>query len=158
MLSQIYKLMCDFKYKYHRPAYTADTVLISNNDEGEVFILLVRRGNAPFQGAWALPGGFVNEGETSAEAARRELCEETGVDVTDPEAFALVGVYDTPGRDPRGWTVSAAYAVHVSRMIEARGADDAAEAGWFPVKSLPTLAFDHARIVADVVALIDEAE
>lgn len=150
--------MSEYKYKYPRPAYTADTVLVADDAEGQMRILLIKRGGEPFKGAWALPGGFVNDGERSVEAARRELEEETGVAVPDLDAFALIGVYDAPGRDPRGWTISAAYAAQVSRTVDVKGGDDAAEARWFPLNDLPELAFDHGQIIADVIALLGEAE
>ncbi|MGN0030076.1 MAG: NUDIX domain-containing protein [Marinilabiliaceae bacterium] len=148
--------MSDYTYKYPRPAYTADTVLVADNGNGGLSVLLIKRGGDPFKGAWALPGGFVNEGESSVEAAKRELAEETGVNVPDTDSLALIGVYDAPGRDPRGWTISAAYAAQVSRIVDARGGDDAAEARWFPLNDLPELAFDHGRIIADVIALLNE--
>lgn len=148
--------MSDYTYKYPRPPYTADTVLVADNGNGGLSVLLIKRGGEPFKGAWALPGGFVNEGESSVEAARRELAEETGVNVPDADSLALIGIYDTPGRDPRGWTISAAYAGQVSRIVDAKGGDDAAEARWFPLNDLPKLAFDHGRIIADVVALLNE--
>lgn len=148
--------MSDYTYKYPRPAYTADTVLVADNGNGGLSVLLIKRGGEPFKGTWALPGGFVNEGESSVEAAKRELAEETGVNVPDTNSLALIGIYDTPGRDPRGWTISAAYAAQVSRIVDAKGGDDAAEARWFPLNDLPELAFDHGRILADVIALLNE--
>lgn len=148
--------MSDYTYKYPRPAYTADTVLVADNGNGGLSVLLIKRGGEPFKGAWALPGGFVNEGESSVEAAKRELAEETGVNVPDTDSLALIGIYDAPGRDPRGWTISAAYAAQVSRIVDAKGGDDAAEARWFPLSDLPELAFDHGRIIADVIALLNE--
>lgn len=148
--------MSDYTYKYPRPAYTADTVLVVDNGNGGLSVLLIKRGGEPFKGAWALPGGFVNEGESSVEAAKRELAEETGVNVPDTDSLALIGIYDAPGRDPRGWTISAAYAAQVSRIVDAKGGDDAAEARWFPLNDLPELAFDHGRIIADVIALLNE--
>lgn len=148
--------MSDYTYKYPRPAYTADTVLVADNGNGGLSVLLIKRGGEPFKGAWALPGGFVNEGESSVEAAKRELAEETGVNVPDTDSLALIGIYDAPGRDPRGWTISAAYAAQVSRIVDAKGGDDAAEARWFPLNDLPELAFDHGRIIADVIALLNE--
>lgn len=150
--------MSEYIYKYPRPAYTADTVLVADSGDGSLSVLLIKRGGEPFKGDWALPGGFVDEGERSVEAARRELAEETGIEVPDLDSFALIGVYDEPGRDPRGWTISAAYAAQVSQVLEAKGGDDAAEARWFPLSSLPSLAFDHGRIIADVIALLGEAE
>jgi 8-oxo-dGTP diphosphatase len=112
-------------------------------------ILLVQRANPPFAGRWALPGGFVEEGERVIDAARRELGEETGLQAG---AMELLGVYDTPGRDPRGWTVSVVYLARLHRACSVTGGDDASEARWFPVDGLPELAFDHAVIVADALA------
>ncbi|MGO8904358.1 MAG: NUDIX domain-containing protein [Solirubrobacteraceae bacterium] len=112
-------------------------------------ILLVQRANPPFAGRWALPGGFVEEGEQVIDAAPRELREETGLRVG---AMELLGVYDTPGRDPRGWTVSVVYLARLHRVGRVAGGDDAREARWFPLDGLPELAFDHAVIVADALA------
>ncbi|MCL4078624.1 NUDIX hydrolase [Coriobacteriia bacterium Es71-Z0120] len=113
-------------------------------------MLLVKRGRAPFQGRWALPGGFVDEYEPPEQAARRELQEETGIRYEGP--LALIGVYGGPGRDPRGWTVSAVYAGVVGEGVEtaAVAGDDAAEAAWYPLDTVPDLAFDHAAILEDV--------
>jgi len=111
-------------------------------------ILLVQRANPPFAGRWALPGGFVEEGERVIDAAPRELREETGLRVGTME---LLGVYDTPGRDPRGWTVSVVYLARLHRAGRVAGGDDAREARWFPLEGLPELAFDHAGIVADAL-------
>lgn len=141
-----------YQYQYPRPAYTADVLLVSHDENSRPMLLLIRRGGEPFRGSWALPGGFVDEGETSIEAARRELQEETGVALDSTDGLKLVGVYDTPGRDPRGWTISAAYTIELPGMPLAVGADDAAEARWFPLSDLPSLAFDHARIIADLKA------
>jgi 8-oxo-dGTP diphosphatase len=112
-------------------------------------ILLIQRGNPPFSGRWALPGGFVEQDETVAEAAPRELAEETGLRL---DALALLGVYDTPGRDPRGWSVSVVYLARVPRELSVTGADDASDARWFAIDRLPELAFDHSIIVADAIA------
>jgi 8-oxo-dGTP diphosphatase len=122
------------------PALTVDAVLI---EDGAV--LLVRRRNPPFAGAYALPGGFVDYGETVETAAVRETREETGLDVA---ITRLLGVYSDPARDPRGHTVSIVYRV-VRRGGTLAGADDADEARFFPLDALPTLAFDHPRILAD---------
>ena len=86
-----------------RPALTVDVALLARHPAPR--ILLVQRGTEPFAGSWALPGGFVDQGERVHDAAARELDEETGVTVA---SLTLLGVYDTPGRDPRGWTVSSA--------------------------------------------------
>lgn len=108
-------------------------------------LLLVRRGRPPFEGRWALPGGFVEYGETTEAACVRETLEETGVAV---ELGGIAGVYSRPDRDPRGHTVSVVY---FCRPVagEARGGDDAAEARWFLPDELAALsfAFDHAAIV-----------
>jgi 8-oxo-dGTP diphosphatase len=131
---------------YPRPMLTVDTVVLTR--EAPPSILLIQRANPPFAGYWALPGGFVDEGETVASAAPRELGEETGLRVG---ALEMLGVYDTPGRDPRGWTVSVVYLARISRRVEVNGGDDATEACWFAVDELPELAFDHAVVVADAL-------
>lgn len=131
---------------YPRPMLTVDTVALTLEETPS--ILLIQRGNPPFAGTWALPGGFVDEGETVAEAAPRELEEETGLRVGPLE---MLGVYDTPGRDPRGWTVSVVYFARIPARVEVKGGDDASDARWFAVDELPELAFDHAVIVADAL-------
>lgn len=126
-------------------ALTTDVVLLAGGSANSV--LLIERGNDPFKGSWALPGGFVEVGERVHEAAIRELAEETGVALE--VELALLGVYDTPGRDPRGPTVSVAYVHRCATELPASGGDDAARALWFALDALPPLAFDHALIVAD---------
>jgi 8-oxo-dGTP diphosphatase len=112
-------------------------------------VLVVQRAHPPFAGCWALPGGFVKARERVADAARRELREETGLRLDDE--LELLGVYDTPGRDPRGWTVSIVYVARLPREQAVAGADDARDARWFEVDSPPELAFDHALILADAI-------
>lgn len=150
------------KKNYPKPALTADICIFARSGEGWR-LLLIRRGGHPYLGCWALPGGFADQGETVEATAARELQEETGLTGLP---LRLVGVYSAPGRDPRGWTVSAAYAARVEGQLDAVAADDAAEAGWFDVTTpkdgpafvaLPggqKLAFDHARIIADAAALL----
>lgn len=123
-------------------------------------VLLVRRGNEPFAGCWALPGGFVDAGEPLEGAAVRELAEETGL-VLDRADLRQVAAYGDPGRDPRrGRVVTVAYAVEVSAEVAAAqavaGADDAAHAEWVdPAAACAEgLAFDHDRILADALALL----
>jgi 8-oxo-dGTP diphosphatase len=118
-------------------------------------VLLVQRGYPPFEGGWALPGGFVEEGERVVDAAPRELTEETGLRV---DTLELLGVYDTPGRDPRGWTVSVVYLATMASEAAVSGADDARDARWFRIDALPELAFDHATIVSDALKRRSAAE
>lgn len=125
---------------------TVDVVVLS--DARVPRLLLVQRAHPPFAGGWALPGGFVEEGEQVAEAAPRELAEETGLAAG---SLRLLGVYDTPGRDPRGWTVSIAYLATACGEAPVKGADDARDARWFSTEDLPELAFDHAAIVGDAL-------
>ncbi len=111
-------------------------------------LLLIQRKNPPFQGSWAFPGGFVEEDEDLPTAAARELKEETGLsDVT----LRQVGAFGKPGRDPRGPTVTVAYAGWASYNSEVKGADDAARAGWFDLADLPGLAFDHQEILQEAL-------
>ena len=145
-----------FCYEYPRPAFTCDTVVVAGERPHRV-VLLVRRGAEPFVGRWALPGGFVDEGERPEDAARRELAEETGLR-WDGELVA-VGTFGDPGRDPRGWTVAAVFATIVPGLPPAVvGGDDAAEAAWFAEDDLPApLAFDHDAVVAAALARLDIA-
>lgn len=132
-----------YTYEYPRPMLTADCMV--TNSKGE--ILLVRRGNDPFKGCWALPGGFMEMDETLEHCAVRELEEETHLKVSEKD-IRLIGVYSAPGRDPRGRTVTAAYLVKVD-VVNALAGDDAAEVRWWSLSALPPLAFDHAQIVSD---------
>ena len=116
-------------------------------------VLMIRRKNPPFQGDLALPGGFVDIGETVEEACRRELVEETGVKVS---RIKLVGVYSDPDRDPRGHTCSAAFATRVG-SAKAIAGDDAASIEWVANWRRASLAFDHRRIVADAWRLVGAA-
>lgn len=138
-----------YSYRYPRPALTADCVVFSTCDEGRC-VLLIRRGNEPFKGCWAFPGGFAEEGETIEQTAARELQEETHLHDLPLHQFH---VFSKPGRDPRGWTVSVAFWTFLDpdSKPEASGGDDAAEARWFPLTYLPPLAFDHAEILAAAV-------
>ena len=128
-------------YKYPRPALTADVVLVTR--EAKPRVLFIRRKKEPFAGKWALPGGFVEENERIADAARRELLEETGVRISELDHLYTAG---DPGRDPRGWTVSVVFLARTDGMTATAG-DDASAVGWFPLDALPALAFDHAMIL-----------
>lgn len=155
-----------FSYKYPRPAVTCDCVIFTLRGE-DLAVLLIQRGGDPFQGHWALPGGFVNDNESLERAAKRELQEETGL--SNPAPLVQIGAYGDPGRDPRGHTVTIAFATFLVAEAKVTAADDAAAAEWHPVKNLglpgvltPTttrasstksrkktlkLAFDHDKII-----------
>ena len=124
------------------PRLTVDAVIL---DPG-LGILLIRRGRPPFAGCWALPGGFVDLGETCEAACVREVREETGLEVS---IVQLVGVYSDPSRDPRGHTVSAVY---LCRPVggEASAGDDASDARWWRDLTGVDLAFDHRQVLDDV--------
>ncbi|MFF0967594.1 NUDIX domain-containing protein [Streptomyces sp. NPDC003703] len=123
--------------------YTADVVACTPDGR----VLLIERGWPPFEGAWALPGGHVDPGETSRAAAVRELAEETGVHA-EAAGLRQIGTFDRPDRDPRGRYVTCAYLALVPAGTPATAGDDASAARWWPLDALPPLAFDHAAILA----------
>jgi 8-oxo-dGTP diphosphatase len=131
--------------KHPRPALTVDIVIFSLRDAA-LQALLIRRGNPPFEGQWAIPGGFVGMTEALEEAASRELEEETGLQAAYLEQLYT---YGQPDRDPRGRVVSVAYFALIPPGQKHRptGGTDAVEAAWHPVESLPRLAFDHDEIL-----------
>lgn len=135
-----------FCYEYERPALTVDLVIVRPGPDGAQ-VLLIQRGAEPFAGRWALPGGFVDKGESAEMAAVRELAEETGVSA-DLGDLRQVGTFTAPGRDPRGWTVSVAFCAHVQAGTCAVAGDDAEQVRWAPLDELRGLAFDHDEIVA----------
>lgn len=114
--------------RYPKPSVTVDVVALKY-DEGICRVLLAKRGNHPCKGAWALPGGFLNLDEELATAAKRELKEETGLDVT---AIEEIGVYGTVGRDKRDRVITVAFAAEVKGELVS--GDDAAECAWFELK------------------------
>ena len=138
-----------YTYDYPRPAVTADCVVIAKENEPKV--LLIQRGNEPFKGCWAFPGGFMNMDETTEQCAVRELEEETGLKVTE---IKQIGAYSKVDRDPRGRTVTVAYLAIIDKPEAVKGLDDAAKAQWFPISDLPKLAFDHEEIMRDAKKLI----
>lgn len=135
-------------YPYPRPAVTADCIVIAKEEPPQV--LLIKRGNEPFKGCWAFPGGFLDMDETTEACAIRELNEETGLTVT---SLKQIGAYSRVDRDPRGRTITVAYIALVDHPLPATGQDDADQARWFPLSSLPPLAFDHEEILNDAIAL-----
>ncbi|MFW5982731.1 MAG: NUDIX domain-containing protein [Candidatus Brocadiia bacterium] len=127
----------------------ADTVALRCIHRGAPEILLIKRGCDPYRGSWAFPGGFVEVEEDLVDAARRELLEETGL---EPVAIDQVGAWGTPGRDPRGRTVSAVYlALADPEDCHVEGSDDADSAEWHSLRKQPELAFDHADILPAVM-------
>jgi len=150
--------MAPARYREH-PSVTVDIVVVApaaarprpahRPPAGRLWVLLVQRRKPPFEGQWAIPGGFVEPDEPLAQAARRELLEETGI---EPEHLEQLHTFGTPGRDPRGWTISVA---HVALLSEEQASDwrpragsDAGAVGWFDLENPPGLAFDHAQILA----------
>ena len=128
------------------PALTVDCVVFDARGR----VLLIRRKNEPFKGYYALPGGFVEIGETVEAACRRELNEETGIVAG---AIRLVGVYSNPARDPRGHTVSVAFLTPLPDGAELRAGSDASAAEWVEDWRNQQLSFDHVQILEDAEAL-----
>ena len=129
------------------PLLTTDCVICDRDGR----VLLIRRANEPFRGAYALPGGFVDVGETVEAACRREVLEEVGIAIAE---LRLVGVYSDPRRDPRGHTVSVAYLARVPDAPNPKAGSDAAVAEWVQDWRKLSLAFDHAKIIADAEKLM----
>ncbi|HZO71548.1 MAG TPA: NUDIX domain-containing protein [Ktedonobacteraceae bacterium] len=130
--------------KYERPSVTVDVVMMSLRQR-DLQVLLVKRRAWPYEGMWAIPGGFVNIDESLEAAAKRELQEETRVQDVYLEQLYTFG---DPGRDPRTRVITVVYfALLDSERLHVKAASDAADVGWFPVYDLPPLAFDHAQIL-----------
>lgn len=141
----------EYTYKYPRPAVTADCIVITK--EADAKVLLIQRGDEPFKGCWAFPGGFMNMDETAEQCAIRELEEETGLKVIE---LHQIGAYSKVDRDPRGRTVTVAYLIVIDKPLPVIGQDDAAQAKWWPVNTLPPLAFDHDEILKDAITLYNQ--
>lgn len=151
--------------KYPKPSLTADILIFREKAaSSEPDILLIQRKGHPYIEHWALPGGFAESGERIEDTAARELEEETGITGV---AMELVGIYSKPGRDPRGWTVSAAYMAVVSEdQVKPVAGDDAGKVCWAGVSADRgtvrisindvcidnELAFDHYEIISDAFA------
>lgn len=142
---------------YHSIGLTVDMVIFTIRN-GELSVLMVERGEFPYKGSWALPGGFVGPDESTDAAAVRELFEETSIDADEQEIhLEQLRTYSTPGRDPRMHVVSVAYVALVPDMPTPKGGDDAASARWWTVDDLLNpeegaevqLAFDHECILRD---------
>jgi len=134
-------------------AVTVDAVILTSR-AGKPMVVMVRRGNEPFLGSWALPGGFVETDEDLPDAASRELREETGLTIPTRSLIQL-GAYGRPGRDPRMRVVSIAYWLYLADLDEPEGGNDAATSRLIPLDQTLAedfdLAFDHNQIVRDAV-------
>lgn len=133
-----------FSYPYPHPAVTTDVVVFTIRDQ-QLSVLLVKRANPPFDGSWALPGGFLDIDEDLEACAQRELQEETGISGLYLEQLYTFGSAD---RDPRERVISVTYyaLVPLDALATPRAASDAADVGWHAFNTLPPLAFDHAEI------------
>src|SRR5215475_9348121 len=130
--------------KYERPSVTVDVLMMSLRQR-DLQILLIKRRSWPYEGMWAIPGGFVNMDESLETAVKRELHEETGVEDVYLEQLYTFG---DPGRDPRTRVITVVYfALLDSERLQVKAASDAADVGWFSVYALPQLAFDHEQII-----------
>jgi len=142
-----------YTYDYPRPALTVDAVVFRKNTE-QLEVLLIQRKHYPFEGMWALPGGFVEIEETVETAVVRELEEETNLKV---EGLKQLHTFSELGRDPRGRTVSVTfYGITPFETSTVKGGDDAADARWFLLKDMPELAFDHIEAVEMALKRIEE--
>jgi len=129
---------------------TVDLIAFHGTD-----VLVIERGDDPFQGHLALPGGYVDAGETSRDAAAREAAEETSLAI-EPKRLHQLGVYDDPDRDPRGRVVSVAYTLTLPERANVIAGDDAAQAYWLDIEEAlkRPMAFDHKRILSDAYSLL----
>jgi 8-oxo-dGTP diphosphatase len=141
-------------YEYPRPAVTVDVVLFYRDGE-RLEVMLIKRAREPFKGAWAFPGGFVDQDEALEQAAARELKEETGLEGVRLEQL---GAFGDPGRDPRSHTISIVFIGLLESRVQATGADDADEARWHSASRPPRLAFDHKKILRQALKRISDAD
>lgn len=145
-----------YSYKYPRMLVTVDAVIFRIDiNRQPTHILLIERGNEPYKGHFALPGGFPETKELLADAAARELFEETGIAGVE---LKQIGVFDDIDRDPRDRNIAIAFWGVVSDdKINPTAGDDAAKAQWYPIEQLPLLAFDHAKIVKAALGCLRDA-
>lgn len=141
----------NYCYKYPHPAVTSDCVIFGF-DGVAIKVLLIQRGIEPYKDKWAFPGGFMQIDETAQECAKRELEEETGLKTTSVEQFYT---FSDVNRDPRERVITVAHYALV-RLEEVKGGDDAMSAQWFAMNEIPSLAFDHDRILRIAVNRLKE--
>lgn len=141
----------NYCYKYPHPAVTSDCVIFGF-DGVAIKVLLIQRGIEPYKDKWAFPGGFMQIDETVEECAKRELEEETGLKTTSVEQFYT---FSDVNRDPRERVITVAHYALV-RLEEVKGGDDARSAQWFAMNEIPSLAFDHDRILRIAVNRLKE--
>lgn len=136
-------------YRYPHPAVTADCVIFGY-DDNNIKVLLIQRGNEPYKGHWAFPGGFMNIDETAEQCALRELEEETGLKDVKVEQFYT---FTDVNRDPRERVISIAYYGKI-QLSNIKGSDDADDAQWFSLDEIPNLAFDHDLVLSKALEKI----
>ena len=134
--------------KYTPTIFVTVDVTLFRKVENAYEILLIQRLNEPFQDYWALPGGFVDQGEDLETAAKRELFEETDIHLYQVKQ---IQAYGNPTRDPRSHTLSVAFFGEIDNLAQAKAKDDAKNVQWFSIDELPILAFDHAEIIRDSI-------
>lgn len=136
-----------YKYDYPRALVTVDAIIIDKSSKDK--ILLIKRGNEPYKGMWALPGGFIEMEEKLEESVAREVLEETSLEGIE---FTQFKAYGNPGRDPRDRNICVVFWGYCKNPKLAKAGDDAAEAHWFHLNKLPELGFDHSKIINDYVS------
>ena len=149
---KLHNMEGNYVYKYPHPAVTTDCVIFGYDHQDGLSLLLVKRGVEPYKDHWAFPGGFMRMDEDAETGARRELKEETGLETSYVEQF---GCFSDVNRDPRERVITIAYYALVKKS-DVKGADDAAEAHWFPIDNVPSLAFDHDRILRVALKTLKE--
>lgn len=143
-----------YTYDYPRMQVTVDAVILRAQEDGDE-VLLIERKHAPYEGCWAIPGGFVDMDETLADAAKRELYEETGIVV---EKLVQIHTFDAINRDPRDRTISTVFLGFANEDATIKAGDDASMADWFSMDALPPLAFDHEQILGYVEKYISKTK
>lgn len=138
---------------FRNPFPTVDAVIQAQASDGSPGVVLIERSNPPH--GWALPGGFVDYGESCEQAAVREMKEETNLDVT---LSGILGVYSDPERDPRFHTMSVVYLAEAADISRLQAGDDAGKARIYSLAELPPMAFDHGKILEDYIALLNNRQ